>query len=77
MLCFLVPHSDGYEELHFKQDGAPPLFIFPVHCGLRATLLVGGLAVEDQQQNGLCAVAILLHEMLGNTVSVLILTNDT
>jgi hypothetical protein len=35
-------------------------------CGLTAILLVCGLAVEDQQ-NGLCAVLILLHEMLGNS----------
>jgi len=34
MLCFLVPHCDGYEELHFKQDGAPPHFTFPVHLWL-------------------------------------------
>jgi hypothetical protein len=45
-------------------------------CGLTAIVLVSGLAVEDQE-NGLCAVPILLHEMLDNTVSVLILTNDT
>jgi hypothetical protein len=45
-------------------------------CGLTTILLVNGLAVEDQW-NGLCAVPILLHEILGNTISVLILTNDS
>jgi len=34
MLCFLVPHCDGYEELHLKQDEAPPHFTFPVHLRL-------------------------------------------
>jgi hypothetical protein len=75
MVCFLVPHCDGYEELHLKmrhQHISHFLFI----CGLTAILLVTGLAVEDQQ-SGLCEVPILLHEMLGNTISVLILTNDS
>jgi len=45
-------------------------------CGLTAILLICGLAVEDQQ-NGPCAVLILLHKMLGNKVSVLILNSDT
>jgi len=34
MLCFLVPHCDSHEELHFKHDGAPPHFTFPVHLWL-------------------------------------------
>jgi hypothetical protein len=73
MLCFLVSHCDGHEELPLKQDGGTATFY--ISCSSVA-LLVGGLAVEDQQ-NGPCAVPILLHEILGNTVSVLILTNDT
>ena len=34
MLPFLVPHCDGYEELHLTQDGATPHFTFPVHLWL-------------------------------------------
>jgi hypothetical protein len=34
MSRLLVPHCDGYEELHLKQDGVPPHFTFPIHLWL-------------------------------------------
>lgn len=70
MLRFLVPHCDSYEELHFKQDGAPLHFTFPVHlwldshitgcqigCGRAAELPVcsANLTARDAGQHSKCA----------------------
>jgi hypothetical protein len=48
----IISHWDSYEELHLSQDGASPHFLlFLFVRGLTAVLLVGGLGVEDKQND--------------------------